>query len=63
MHDKFIKVRKEIKEMLTTTSVYDLALGLKSRQNSINTINNSHEQLFSTKTIKIKTQWKVKKYG
>ena len=30
MHDKFIKVRKEIKEMLTTTSVYDLALGLKS---------------------------------
>lgn len=30
MHDKFIKVRKEIKEMLTTTTVYDLALGLKS---------------------------------
>ncbi|MBS1764094.1 MAG: Rrf2 family transcriptional regulator [Bacteroidetes bacterium] len=30
MHDKFIKVRKGIKEMLTKTSVYDLALGLQS---------------------------------
>ncbi|MBX2903142.1 MAG: Rrf2 family transcriptional regulator [Chitinophagales bacterium] len=30
MHEKFAKVRKGIKVMLTTTSAYDLALGIKS---------------------------------
>jgi len=30
MHDKFVKVRAELKKMLETTTVYDLALGLKS---------------------------------
>jgi len=30
MHAKFVKVRKEIKDMLTSTSIHDLALGLKS---------------------------------
>jgi Rrf2 family iron-sulfur cluster assembly transcriptional regulator len=30
MHDRFVKVRKEIKQMLTSTTIYDLALGLKS---------------------------------
>jgi hypothetical protein len=30
MHEKFVKVRKEIKLMLTQTTIYDLALGLKS---------------------------------
>ena len=30
MHEKFVRVRREIKEMLTTTTIYDLALGLKS---------------------------------
>jgi Rrf2 family transcriptional regulator, iron-sulfur cluster assembly transcription factor len=30
MHEKFIKVRSEIKKMLVSTSIYDLALGLKS---------------------------------
>lgn len=29
MHHKFVKVRAGIKDMLTSTSVYDLALGLK----------------------------------
>lgn len=30
MHDKFVKVRTELKKMLETTTVYDLAIGLKS---------------------------------
>ncbi|MBS1978036.1 MAG: Rrf2 family transcriptional regulator [Bacteroidetes bacterium] len=30
MHDKFAKVRTELKRMLETTTVYDLAIGLKS---------------------------------
>ena len=30
MHDKFVKVRGELKKMLETTSIYDLAIGLKS---------------------------------
>jgi Rrf2 family protein len=30
MHDKFVKVRNELKRMLETTTVYDLAIGLKS---------------------------------
>lgn len=30
MHHKFVKVRGEIKKMLISTSVYDLALGLKT---------------------------------
>lgn len=30
MHHKFVKVRQEIKSMLTSTTVHDLALGLKS---------------------------------
>lgn len=30
MHDKFVKVRSELKKMLVTTSVYDLAMGIKS---------------------------------
>lgn len=30
MHDKFVKVRAELKKMLVTTTVYDLAMGLKS---------------------------------
>lgn len=30
MHDKFVKVRSELKKMLETTTVYDLAVGLKS---------------------------------
>lgn len=30
MHDKFVTIRNDLKEMLTNTSVYDLALGLKN---------------------------------
>ncbi len=30
MHEKFVKVRNELKKMLETTTVYDLAVGLKS---------------------------------
>lgn len=30
MHDKFLKVRGEIRKMLETTTIYDLAVGLKS---------------------------------
>lgn len=30
MHNKFVKVRNEMKEMLNDTSVHDLAVGLKS---------------------------------
>lgn len=30
MHDKFIKIREELRQMLETTSVLDLATGLKS---------------------------------
>lgn len=30
MHDKFIKIREELRQMLETTSVFDLATGLKS---------------------------------
>jgi Rrf2 family protein len=30
MHEKFIKVREEIKEMLTSTTIHDLALKFKS---------------------------------
>lgn len=30
MHHKFVKIRNEIKEMLVTTSIYDLALGFQS---------------------------------
>ncbi|MCZ2101236.1 MAG: Rrf2 family transcriptional regulator [Chitinophagales bacterium] len=30
MHHKFVKVRGDIKKMLTTTTVYDLAYGLKT---------------------------------
>jgi len=30
MHEKFVKVRSEIKKMLTSATVHDLALGLKS---------------------------------
>lgn len=30
MHDKFSRVRTELKKMLETTTVYDLAMGLKS---------------------------------
>ncbi len=30
MHDKFVKVRAHLKNMLETTSIYDLAIGLKS---------------------------------
>ncbi len=30
MHDKFVHVRAELKKMLISTSVYDLAVGLKS---------------------------------
>mgnify|MGYP003406540520 FL=1 len=30
MHDKFVKVRNELKKMLETTTVHDLAIGLKS---------------------------------
>src|SRR5690606_24768281 len=30
MHNKFVKVRSEIKKMLTSTTIHDLALGLKS---------------------------------
>ncbi len=30
MHDKFVKVRSDIKKMLTTTTIHDLALGLKA---------------------------------
>ncbi len=30
MHDRFVKIRGELKRMLETTSVHDLAIGLKS---------------------------------
>jgi len=30
MHDKFVKIREELREMLETTSIFDLASGLKS---------------------------------
>lgn len=30
MHDKFSKIREQLKTMLTTTTVYDLALGLRA---------------------------------
>ncbi|MDQ2658140.1 MAG: Rrf2 family transcriptional regulator [Bacteroidota bacterium] len=30
MHDKFVKVRTQLKEMLETTTIHDLATGLKS---------------------------------
>lgn len=30
MHHKYVKVRAELKEMLSSTTVYDLAMGLKS---------------------------------
>ncbi|MCE7862939.1 MAG: Rrf2 family transcriptional regulator [Bacteroidetes bacterium CHB5] len=30
MHDRFVKIRSELKKMLETTTVYDLALGVKS---------------------------------
>ncbi len=30
MHHKFVKVRSEMKKMLTSTSIYDLAIGFKS---------------------------------
>ncbi len=29
MHDKFVKIRNELKKVLETTSLYDLAVGLK----------------------------------
>ncbi|MGB4203998.1 MAG: Rrf2 family transcriptional regulator [Bacteroidales bacterium] len=35
VHFKFKKVRNEIKDMLTTTSIYDIALGLKSGETVI----------------------------
>ncbi len=35
VHDRFVKVRSEIKNMLTTTSIYDLALALKSGETVI----------------------------
>ncbi len=30
MHDRFVKIREELREMLETTSIFDLASGLKS---------------------------------
>lgn len=30
MHHKFVKVRAHLKSMLETTTIYDLAMGLKS---------------------------------
>lgn len=30
MHHKFVKIRGDIKKMVTTTTIYDLAIGLKS---------------------------------
>lgn len=30
MHNKFVKVRSEIKQMLKSTNIYDLAMGIKS---------------------------------
>lgn len=30
IHDKFVKIRRDLKIMLETTSIYDLAIGLKS---------------------------------
>ncbi|HSI76622.1 MAG TPA: Rrf2 family transcriptional regulator [Lunatimonas sp.] len=30
MHDKFIKIREDLREMLETTTIFDLASGLKS---------------------------------
>ena len=30
MHNKFVKIRGELKIMLETTTIYDLAIGLKS---------------------------------
>ncbi|MCW5909989.1 MAG: Rrf2 family transcriptional regulator [Cyclobacteriaceae bacterium] len=30
VHSKFVKIRNELKKMLETTSIYDLAVGLKS---------------------------------
>lgn len=30
MHDRFVKVRAELRTMLETTSIYDLAVGLKT---------------------------------
>ncbi len=35
MHDKFVKVRGELKKMLETTSVYDLAMGLKTGKSTL----------------------------
>jgi DNA-binding IscR family transcriptional regulator len=32
MHNKFVIIRKQIKKMLDTTSIYELALGLKSEK-------------------------------
>jgi Rrf2 family iron-sulfur cluster assembly transcriptional regulator len=30
MHNKFVKIREELKKMLETTTIYDMAIGLKS---------------------------------
>jgi len=35
MHENFVKVRGELKKMLTTTSIYDLATGLKSGKTTL----------------------------
>ncbi|MBX2887699.1 MAG: Rrf2 family transcriptional regulator [Ferruginibacter sp.] len=41
VHHKFVKVRDEINKMLTTTSLYDLALGLKSGKTFLKRIKGS----------------------
>ena len=35
IHDRFVKVRNELKKILETTTVYDLAIGLKSGKTTL----------------------------
>lgn len=35
LHNRFVKVRSELKNLLETTSVYDLALGLKTGKSKL----------------------------
>ena len=35
MHDKFIRVRNQLKQVLETTTIYDLAIGLKSGKTTL----------------------------
>lgn len=35
MHDKFVQIRSDMKNMLESTSIYDLAIGLKAGQTTL----------------------------